>query len=134
MLPYTYDDIKELVRRMLQLFVKYEVIEKCKTAPAYKQIDLSDKSKLIKSNSKSKLNIGRAADITIAEMKQKDMVMKSQVETFKQECHLFLPATIRKLFNKTKLRSSIMCYASCLNPSYLTNLASSSESFKLLIN
>ena len=63
MLPYMYDDIKELVRNVFQLFVKYEVIEKCKTASAYKQIDLPDNSNIL---SKSKFNIGRAVDITIA--------------------------------------------------------------------
>ena len=130
MLSYMYDDIKELVRNVLQLFVKYEVIEKCKTASAYKQIDLSDKSNILP---KSKFNIGRAVDITIAEMKQKDMVMKYQLDTFKQVFLLFLLATTRKLLDKTKLGTFIMCYASSRNASHLTNLASSSESFKLLI-
>ena len=32
MLPYLYDDLKELVRSVLQLYVKCKVIEKCKTA------------------------------------------------------------------------------------------------------
>ena len=66
MLPYMYDDLKELVRNVLQLCVKYEVIEKCKTASDYKQINLSEKSNIV---SKLKLSIGRAADITIPKMK-----------------------------------------------------------------
>ena len=131
MLPYIYDDIKELVRNVLQLVVKYEVIEKCKTPSAYQQIDLPGKSNIL---SKSKFNIGRAADITIAEMKQKDMVTKYQLDTFKQVCLLFPLATTRTLLDKTKLGSFIMHYASCRNPSHLTNLASSSEFFKLVIN
>ena len=65
-------------------------------------------------------------------MKQKDMVTKSQTDTF---IHLeYLLATIRKLFGKAKLGSSLVYYASCLNRSHLTNLVPSSESFKLLIN
>ena len=115
--PYIYDDINESVKNVLELFVKCEIIEKCKTPSTYKQIDLLDKPNIL---SKSK--------ITIAEMMQKDMV----TDTFKQEYLLFLLATIRKLFGKTKLGSSIVRYASCLNPSHLTNLASSSGSFKLI--
>ena len=72
MLPYIYDYIKKLVRKVWQFFVKYEVIENCKTAPAYKQLDLSDfKSNILNYHllSKLELNIGHAADITIAEMK-----------------------------------------------------------------
>ena len=66
-------------------------------------------------------------------MKQKDMVMKSQIDTFKQKSLLFLLATITKSFEKTKLGSPIMHYTSCLTPSHLITLASS-KSFKLLIN
>ena len=62
------------------------------------------------------------------------MVTKYQSDTFKQVCLLFLLATTRKLLHKTKLGSFIMHYASCRNPSHLSNLASSSESFKLVIN
>ena len=131
MLPYMYDDLKELVRNVLQLYVKYEVIEKCKAASDYKQINLSEKSKIV---NKSKLNIGRAADVTIAKMKHQDIASKSEIDTYKQECLSFLLSTTKKLFEKTPLGSSIMRHASCLNPSHVTNLASSSESFKQLMN
>ena len=47
MLPSMYD-LNELVRNVLQVFVKYGVIEKCKTACAYKQIDLLDKLNILK--------------------------------------------------------------------------------------
>ena len=47
MLPYMHD-MNELVRNVLQVFVKYGVIEKCKTAWAYKQTDLLDKSNILK--------------------------------------------------------------------------------------
>ena len=60
MLLEMYDDVKELMRNLLQVFVKYEVIEKCKSESAYKQIDLSCKLDIL---SKSKLNIGGAADM-----------------------------------------------------------------------
>ena len=64
-----YDNLKKLVRNVLQLYVKYKVIEKCKTASDYKQINLSEKSNIV---SKSKLNIC-AADITIAKTKHQDL-------------------------------------------------------------
>ena len=131
MFPFLCDDLKELVRNVLQLYVKYEVIEKCKTASDYKQINLSEKSNIA---SKSKLNIVRAADITIAKMKHQDIASKSEIDTYKQEWLSFLLSTTKKLFEKTPPGSSIMCHASCRNPSHVTNLASSSESFKQLMN
>ena len=89
MLPYMYDDLKELVRNVLQLYVKYEVIEKCKTASDYKQINRSEKSNIV---SKSRLNIVRAADTTITEMKNKNIASKSEIDTNKNAYHsLFQP-------------------------------------------
>ena len=69
---------------MLQLYVKYndKVIEKCKTASDYKQINLSEKSNTV---SKSKLNIVCAADITMAKMKHQDVVSNSEIDTYKQK-------------------------------------------------
>ena len=62
------------------------------------------------------------------------MVVKHQLDTFKQEYLLFLLATTGKLVDKTKSGAIIMSYASCWNPSHLTNLASSFDLFKLLIS
>ena len=67
-------------------------------------------------------------------MKHQDIASKSKIDTYKQECLSFLLSTTKKLFEKTPLGSSIMRHASCLNPSHVTNLASSSESFKQLMN
>ena len=131
MLPYLYDDLKELVRNMLQLYVKYKVIENGKTASDYKQINLSEKSNIV---TKSKLNIGCAADITIGKMKHQDIASKSEIDAYKQECLSFLLSITKKLLEKTLLGSCIMHHTSCLNPSHVTNLASSSESFKQLMN
>ena len=86
MLPYMYDDLKELVRNVLQLYTKDEVIEKCKTVSDYKQINLSEKSNIV---SKSKLNIGCAADITITKMKHQDIASKSEIDTNKNAYHSF---------------------------------------------
>ena len=84
--------------------------------------------------SKTKLNIGHAANITIAKMKHQDIASKFEIDTYKQECLSFILSTTKKVFKKTPLRSSIMHHASCLNPPHVTNLASSSESLKQLMN
>ena len=59
---------------------------KCKAASDYKQINLSEKPNIL---SKSKLNIGRAADITITKMKHQDIARESETDTYKQECLSF---------------------------------------------
>ena len=84
--------------------------------------------------SKSKLNIGHAANTTITKMKHQDIESKSETDTYKQESLSFLLSTTKKLFEKTLLGSFTMHHASYLNSSHVTSLASSSESFKQLMN
>ena len=50
MIPFMYFDIKNLVPYILKLFVKLEVIEACKTASDFLEIDLSMEKNLLKVN------------------------------------------------------------------------------------
>ena len=82
-----FEQVSLLGRNALQHFVKYEHIKKCKTASAYKQIDLLDKPNIL---SKSKLNIGRATDITVYELKQKDHSNKNVCYSYLQPLENYL--------------------------------------------
>lgn len=127
MLPFMFDDITELVRGVLQLFIKPEVLNTCSS---FKAIDLSKKDNFL---SRKKLNIGRASDIAIAKIKQKDLAKLDEIDEFKSECRSFLIATTKKLLDKTPLNSGVVKNASCLKPSNL-NKTSSQEKFKTLMN
>ena len=63
---------------------------------------------------KSKLNISRAADITIAKMKHQDIASKFEIDTYKRECLSFLLSTTKKLFEKNTAR--VIHHASCKLP------------------
>ena len=79
----------------------------------------------------SKLNIDRAADITIVEIKQKDSLRNLIEIHSNKNIYSFYLQPLATFLIKQKLGSSV---ANCLNPSHITNLASSSASFKLLVD
>ena len=44
MVPYMYADLEALVKNLLQIIVKHEEIEKCKTGPQLNDLDLTNGS------------------------------------------------------------------------------------------
>ena len=47
MVPFMYDDLKNLVKSILQLYIKQSVIDNCSNEIAYKNIDLLNKSNIV---------------------------------------------------------------------------------------
>ena len=46
MVPFMYDDLKNVVKSILQLYIKQSVIDNCSNGIAYKNIDLLNKSNI----------------------------------------------------------------------------------------
>ena len=47
MVPFMYDDLKHLVKIILQLYIKQSVIDNCSNGSAYKNMDLLNKSYIV---------------------------------------------------------------------------------------
>ena len=48
MVPFTYDDLKNLVKSILQLYIKQSVIDNCSNIFGYKNIGLLNKSNIVR--------------------------------------------------------------------------------------
>ena len=59
MIPFMYEDLKDLVSRLLELFVKPTIHEKNKTGKKMMKLDLYDKEILL---SAEKINAGFAVE------------------------------------------------------------------------
>lgn len=70
MLPFIYEDLTDLVGKLLQLFIKPDVLTKCLSGTVLKQFDLTKKENLL---SQSKLSIGFATEHAVSEMIRKDL-------------------------------------------------------------
>ena len=119
MVPFMYDDLKNLVKSILQLYIKQSFIDSWSNGIAYKNIDLLTKSNIV--SKKKKLTLGCATELAIAELVKKDIVTSVEIEAFKTECLTFLITTTLKILERSPLESSIVCYASSLNPANLSH-------------
>ena len=60
--PYLYHEIVRIIRRLMQLIVKPEILDKCSSFLDYKRVDLDNKNTMVKHKN---MNIGfgaRSAD------------------------------------------------------------------------
>ena len=113
-----YDDLKTLVKSILQLYIKQSVIDNCSNAISYKNIDLLNKSHI---------------ELAIAKLLKKYIATSVEIEVFKTECLTFLITTTQKIFEHSHLPSTIVRFARSLNPADL-NHPSASTLFKSLIS
>ena len=80
-----------------------------------------------------KLILGCATEFAIAELVRKDIATSVGIEAFKTECPTFLITTTQKILERSPLGSTIVRYASSLNPANLNHL-STPALFKSLIS
>ena len=85
MIPYMFNDIINLVKTLMKLFIKANVVDSC-SYKDLKKIDLSNKDNFISSYS---INIGCAARNTILELRKKYLVDSKEISSFQKECRTF---------------------------------------------
>ena len=85
MIPYMFNDIINLVKTLMKLFIKANVVDSC-SYKDLKKIDLSNKDNFVSSYS---INIGCAARNTILELRKKYLVDSKEISSFQKECRTF---------------------------------------------
>ena len=106
-----YEDLKDLVSRLLELFVKPAILEKNKTGKKMMELDLYDKEILL---SAEKMNVGFAVESELIDLKKKDNVTASQIKVSMKGVQRFLCAMVTKLFDRNPLGSVVLLSAAML--------------------
>ena len=78
---FMYEDLTDLVRKVLQLFMELDVLTKYASGSALKKLNLT---KLENFLSRRKLNTRFATKLTVPEMISKDLVTDKKVSEFKK--------------------------------------------------
>ena len=95
MIPFMYEDLKDLVSRLLELFVKPAILENNETGKKMMKLDLFDKEIIL---SAEKMNVRFAVESKLNDLKKKDNVTASQIKLFMKGVQIFLCAVVTKLF------------------------------------
>ena len=118
MVPYLYTDIIELIKKLMYLIVKPDILDKCETLTDYKDVDLSHKDSMLKAKH---INIGFGAKALITDLKQKDIINNSAIAKFLTESSTFVVTILNKLFNKSPAGSNVVRNASILDPNVVVS-------------
>ena len=97
MAPFMYDDLKKLVKNILQLYIKQSVIDNCSNGIAYKNT---------KSLNKSNIASKKISDLVVLlnlSLLKKDSATSLEIEAFKTESFTFLIPTTQKIFEPSPL-------------------------------
>ena len=79
MVPYMYQDLLKLLRKLMQSIVKAGIVVNCSLAIDLKCIDLDDKNVIMKPKD---MNIGFGTRNIIIELKRKDVITNTQTANF----------------------------------------------------
>ena len=113
-----YSDILKLIKKLMQLIVKHDLLEKCENYLDFKRIDLDDKESITKPKY---MDIWFAARSSIQELRKSDEVRNSDVAASLSKSSKFIVTILKKLFEKSLAGFNVVKNASIFNPCTLRN-------------
>ena len=118
MIPCMYNDLQNLLRKLILLIVNPDLLQNCKSAANMKNLDVSDESNLLKLKD---INTGFASSSTLKELKRKDLLTNGQIAYFFNDVMLFICSTVQKLLEKSLIFYNIVCNSLVFDPQILVN-------------
>ena len=112
-------DLKALVKNFLQIIVKHEEIEKCRTGPQLKDLDLTNGSVFLDLKN---MQMGFGVEENLRKLKSKDAVTHQQISAFKKEAQVFVTTMLNKLFERCPLVSNVIRSTAIFDPTVLVFL------------
>ena len=130
MIPFLYVTFEGLSRWLLEKFILKETL--AKTDSGRKLLKINPKDINIQKPA-DQVDIGFAAKLQIAEYKKKATYKESKVYTFCKEVTVLYATTASHFKENSPLKSPIVQYAICFDPSYIVkNQDKSTRGFGLL--
>ena len=116
MIPFMCSDLERLLRNILNLFVKQEVIYKCSTPIQLNESDIHKKDNLLKGNS---IKLGFAAEIRLTALRKEDPITNIAIERLGKDSTNLYVRLVEKFMEQTPLGSIILSNSQVLNQNAL---------------
>ena len=113
MVPFLYNDLLNLTKKIMLLVIKPEVVHNCSTFSELTKIDLHDKTIFLKSKD---MNIGFAAKQSISDLKKADDVTSTQTAAYYNDAIIFITSILSKIFQRSPLGSVVVRCSSVFDP------------------
>ena len=112
MVPYLYNDLFNIIKKIMNLIVKPDMMIKCINVADLKNVDLSSKDNFMKPKD---MREGFSTTAAIVALRKKDLVTKKQIADFFFWCYHFHCFRSRKMFERSPISYSV-CYAWIFDP------------------
>ena len=120
-IPFLHSDLQQLVKELLGLTIKSELIDKCKeNSKSLIKIDLRDVNNHIK---KKDMHLGFGTLDEIQSLLHNDLASQANISRFCVEAREFLVAMMEKIFQKNHLSFQFVQHATVFDPKVLLNQA-----------
>ena len=113
MIPFLFLDIKAILRTLLAIVVKPDVLEKYNTAIRMIEIDLNEEKNAMKPKD---IHMGFSAETEILKQLWTDSCSGKDVENVRKEAAKFISALVLKITGRCPLRSVILWTAVSFGP------------------
>ena len=104
-IPFLFFDLKITIIKLLEIIVKPDVLEKCKSWQKLKDLDLSLDKNLL---TDEKLNAGFAVANILHDLKREDLIKSYQTKEFLKMAKNLIVSMVEKLREKSLLNSPMI--------------------------
>ena len=101
------------------MVLKPDVVNPCTFINTLKNIDLSEKANFRKAK---EIKLGFGARECIKNLKKSNLLSSQNLQTYMNECIIFVTDIASKLFDRSPLESAIVRNADALNPNVIADL------------
>ena len=128
MIVFVCDALEDIVRFLLNLFIKRPEMQKLDTLLKLTKIDVSDAS-LYKPS--EHIDVGSGASLRTSTYKKSPEFKANRLKDFHVECRKVLVAIIKHMLEKSPLKSAFMRFTKALNPYHLAEKSKEDSNVQL---
>ena len=118
MVPFLFDDLMALVKKVMMIIFKSDIVHGCTSASAIKKIDFDNKDNFLKVK---EMSLGFATEKCISDLKKKDLASKQQIAQFFNDAIEIIKAILMKLVERSPLGTAVVKYAGVFDPRKLSS-------------
>ena len=116
LLPFLHGFLVDVIKSLLELFMKTSVVDSIAVLPDLEKFDLTKKTSLLKV---TEVNIGFAARHSLAKLVHSDDISSADAFSFREDCVTFVTEVIKSIMQRVPLKSSVLKNSSCFAPELL---------------
>ena len=113
MVPFLYDDLTKLVKKVMWLIFKPDVVNPCTTASAIRKIDFDTKDNFRKVKD---ISLGFATEKCLSDLQKKGLTSKQQIAKFYNDSFEITKSVLMKILEHNPIGSVVVKYAGVFDP------------------